>query len=162
VRRHEFLDLLGDLGALLAQRRELLGQSWQYEAGGVRAGDYDRLSGERSEDLLGEPAAEPWRPFEQPCPYLGLPGCGESSWGGPGLEQVQHGRVIQPCPRTRSSAGWIWVSSPRIRLLVAVICPARSSSNPDNTVSSAIVSSSILSVGMAAVVGFRRRGVPQS
>ena len=96
VRRHEFLDLLGDFGALLAQRRELRGQSWQHDAGGVRAGDHDRLRGERSEDLLGEPAAEPWRLLEQPGPYLDLPGCGESGWGGPGLEQVQHGRVIEP------------------------------------------------------------------
>ena len=37
------------------------------------------------------------------------------------------------------------MSRPRIRLLVAVICPARSSSKPDSTVSSAIVSSSSFS-----------------
>jgi len=48
-------------------------------------------------------------------------------------------------PRTRSRAGWIWVSSPRIRLDVAVICCARSSSNPDSTVSSAFLSSSSFS-----------------
>ena len=57
ARRHEFLDLLGDLSALLAQRRELRGQSGQDHAGGVGAGDHDGLRRECREDLLGEPAA---------------------------------------------------------------------------------------------------------
>jgi len=93
VRRHEFLDLFGDFGALLPQRRELRGQPGQHDAGGVRAGDDDDgLRGERGEDLIGEPAAEPWCLLEQPGPHLGLPGCGESGWGGPGFEH-QHGGV---------------------------------------------------------------------
>ena len=116
VRRHEFLDLFGNLCALLAQRGELRGQTWQHDAGGVRAGDHDGLRGERGEDLIGEPAAEPWCLLEQPGPHLGLPGCGESGWGGPGFEH-QHGGWSRRGPRTRSSAGWIWVSSPRILLL---------------------------------------------
>ncbi len=33
-------------------------------------------------------------------------------------------------PRTRSSAGCIWVRRPRIRLLACVVCAARSSSKP--------------------------------
>lgn len=44
-------------------------------------------------------------------------------------------------PRTRSSAGWIWVSSPRIRLDVAVACLARSSSKPQSMDNSATCSS---------------------
>ena len=38
VRRDEFLDLFGDLCALLPQRRELRGQPWQHDAGGLDHG----------------------------------------------------------------------------------------------------------------------------
>jgi len=86
VRRHEFLDLLGDLSALLTQRRELRGQPGQDHAGGVGAGDHDGLRREGSEDLLGEPAAEPWCLLQQPRAHPGLPRSGESGWGGPGFE----------------------------------------------------------------------------
>ncbi len=44
-------------------------------------------------------------------------------------------------PTTRSSAGWIWVSRPRIRFEVAVACLAKSSSKPHNIESSAACSS---------------------
>jgi hypothetical protein len=86
VRRHEFLDLLGDLSALLTQRRELRGQPGQDHAGGVGAGDHDGLRPECGEDLLGEPAAEPWCLLQQPRAHPGLPRSGESGWGGPGFE----------------------------------------------------------------------------
>jgi len=78
----------------LPQRRELRGQSWQHDAGGVGAGDHDGLRGERGEDLLGEPAAEPWCLFQQPGPHPGLSSGCESGWGGPGFDQVQDGRVV--------------------------------------------------------------------
>ena len=90
------LDLFGDLGALLAQRRELRGQSWQQMPAAfvpvtttVCAASAAKISSVSRPPSRGAP-------LEQPGPHLGLPGCGESGWGGPGLEQVQHGRVIQP------------------------------------------------------------------
>ena len=53
VRRHEFLDLFGDFGALLPQRRELRGQSWQHDAGGVGERDF---SGEAGREHRVDPA----------------------------------------------------------------------------------------------------------
>ncbi|SRW17944.1 transposase [Shigella sonnei] len=52
-------------------------------------------------------------------------------------------------PRTRSSAGCIWVRRPRIRLLACVVCAARSSSKPQSMESSAICSSASFSVRSA-------------
>ena len=86
VRRHELLDLLGDRGALLTQRRELCGQPRQDDAGGIGAGDDDGLRGECGEELLGEPAAEPWCLLQQPGAHPGLIRSSESGWGGPGFE----------------------------------------------------------------------------
>jgi len=86
VRRHEFFDFLGDLGALRTQGRELGGQPWQHDCGGVGAGDDDGLRGERGEDLLGEPSTDAGCAFEQPGAHLALPGGSEIGWNRPCFE----------------------------------------------------------------------------
>ena len=59
MRRNQDLDLFGNLRPMLAQGRELGGQPWQDDAGGVRSGDDDGLRSQGREDVLGEPPAEP-------------------------------------------------------------------------------------------------------
>lgn len=85
---NQFFDLFGDLGALLAQPGELGSQAGQDDAGGVGAGDYDGLLGQRGEDLLGQPGAETGRAAQQSGAGACLARLGQSGWGGPGLEQV--------------------------------------------------------------------------
>jgi hypothetical protein len=126
-----------NLYALVMDRCQGSREAWQDGLGGGGTRDDDRLGVQRGQDLRDEAPGHP-----------GASGLAvASSWSRPALrrpsgaavagEEFQGRAVVQAGPRAFSRASWIVRSRPRIRLASRVASPARSSSNPTRTSSSA-------------------------
>jgi len=105
---------------------------------GLSAGHDYGLLVEGDKDLADEPGAHAGCVLDHDRgEFAACPPCGfrPVHRSGKGPRAPPDGRCGGP--RTRSSAGWMEVSRPRIRLLTRVASPARSSSNPTRTSSSA-------------------------
>lgn len=105
VSKHEALNFLRDFLALYSQRRQLLRQARQHDAGSLGAQDHDRLLRERLDDLGGPSLSHARCKFGEPIGQLLLAEGGELRRRRMSLEQIEHGRVIQMRPNNALQRG---------------------------------------------------------